>query len=225
MLSLPAVYETFQNVMGAARARRTFAERFIRAKPGDRFLDIGCGAGKIVTCLPPGVDYLGYDVSQAYIDKARSAYGQRGAFVCGRFDGAACRGLAPFDLVTAGGLLHHLDDEAAGGLAKAVLAPAGRVLTWDACYAPGQSPIARFLIAHDRGQNVRDSEAISRSPSRSSLTSAASCCTAAGFPIPTGSCSAGREPRRGGRFLVRAGEFAHSAGADARDARLGLDGR
>ncbi|MGH3968172.1 MAG: hypothetical protein ACRDTV_08695, partial [Mycobacterium sp.] len=39
--------------------------------------------------------------------------------------------------------------------AKAALKPGGRVLTVDPCYAPGQNPIARFLISKDRGQHVR----------------------------------------------------------------------
>lgn len=57
------------------------------------------------------------------------------------------------------GVLHHLDDDSARVLvdfAYKVLKPAGRLITVDPCYSPGQSPIARFLIQRDRGQNVRD---------------------------------------------------------------------
>ena len=59
------------------------------------------------------------------------------------------------------GVLHHLDDDTARqfmSVASAALKPGGRIYTVDPCYAPGQSPIARFLISRDRGQHVRDVE-------------------------------------------------------------------
>jgi hypothetical protein len=57
------------------------------------------------------------------------------------------------------GVLHHLDDTTARQfvmIAKAALKQGGRILTLDPCFAPGQNPIARFLIARDRGQHVRN---------------------------------------------------------------------
>ena len=63
-----------------------------------------------------------------------------------------------FDIVLAIGLLHHMDDEVAIAflqLAYKALKPSGRLVTMDACWVNGQHPIAKFLIARDRGQNVR----------------------------------------------------------------------
>jgi len=55
--------------------------------------------------------------------------------------------------------LHHLDDQEALTLfeiASQALADGGSIITIDPCFTPGQSKIARWLIEHDRGQNVRD---------------------------------------------------------------------
>jgi len=54
--------------------------------------------------------------------------------------------------------VHHLDDAEATklfDLARSVLRPAGRLITFDGCYVPGQSPAARWILSRDRGQFVR----------------------------------------------------------------------
>jgi SAM-dependent methyltransferase len=69
--------------------------------------------------------------------------------------------LEVFDLVMGIGVLHHLDDTTARqfmAIAKAALKPGGCILTLDPCFAAGQNPIARFLIARDRGQHVRNAD-------------------------------------------------------------------
>lgn len=66
-----------------------------------------------------------------------------------------------FDIVLLMGVLHHLDDQTAVdvlNLANKALKPGGRLLSFDPCFEPGQNPIARFLINHDRGQNVRSQQ-------------------------------------------------------------------
>lgn len=66
------------------------------------------------------------------------------------------------------GVLHHLDDEQAVGLmrlAHSALRAGGRLITTDPCFAGDQSVVSRFLVSHDRGQNVRDAagyEALAR---------------------------------------------------------------
>ncbi|MGH3264643.1 MAG: hypothetical protein ACRDNS_21920, partial [Trebonia sp.] len=65
-------------------------------------------------------------------------------------------------LVLAFGVLHHLDDRQAKEalrLAARGLARDGRVVTVDPVYAPGQSHVARAIIARDRGQHVRTLDA------------------------------------------------------------------
>lgn len=158
-LSRPWVYDALQNLMGGRRARAEYAHEFIRAVSGSRVLDLGCGTAQILGFLPDGVDYWGYDVSADYIKAATARFGARGHFICGMPDEGALANLAPFDLALATGVLHHLDDEEARRLlrrARGALRKGGRFVSIDPVFAPGQHPLARFLIAGDRGRHVRD---------------------------------------------------------------------
>lgn len=161
LLSLPSVYAGFQNLIGATNLWREFV-RQLNVQPGQRLLDIGCGPGNILEFLPNDVDYVGIDLNPMYIAQARENYGQQGRFVCREFNSDFSLDEGKFDRVMAIGLLHHLDDQAAGHLFKAarsVLNPGGRLLTIDPCFTEQQSSFARFLVKQDRGQAVRTAEA------------------------------------------------------------------
>jgi hypothetical protein len=56
-LKNPKLYETVQRLLGADGRRRDFAQRFVRAKPGDRILNIGCGPADLLAHLPE-VEYF-----------------------------------------------------------------------------------------------------------------------------------------------------------------------
>lgn len=158
ILSHPFIYSSFQSLMGARRFCQDFAATSIRPFPGMKILDIGCGPADILAYLPE-VDYWGFDISEKYIEHARTKYGGRGHFQCKTLLVADLAQLPVFDVVLALGLLHHLDDLTAKSimqLAFQALKPGGILLTIDPCLEPTQNRIARFLICHDRGQNVRD---------------------------------------------------------------------
>ncbi|ODU13895.1 MAG: hypothetical protein ABS91_00730 [Thiobacillus sp. SCN 64-35] len=157
VLSSPYVYTSFQYLMGARSGWRRFVGEYVRPFPGAVLLDIGCGPADILDYLPD-VDYWGFDISQAYIDRATRKFGNRGHFVCKLLTEADLDRLPKFDVVTASGVLHHMDDGVARqflSLARRALKPGGRLVTVDPCLVEGQNPIARFLIERDRGQNVR----------------------------------------------------------------------
>jgi SAM-dependent methyltransferase len=129
--------------------------------PGVRILDLGCGTAELLDHLPATSDYVGVDVSHAYIKQARERFGSRGEFRVG--DATSIDDdLRDFDIVLAFGVLHHLDDAQARRLldrAARALKPGGRAVTVDPVFTPEMSPIARYVIAHDRGQHVRGPDA------------------------------------------------------------------
>ena len=159
-LNNPKLYDFFQDLMGARTGRRELIHQHVRPVAGDRILDIGCGTGRILDYLP-AVEYFGFDLSQRYIDDAVRRYGPRGHFKCSLVEQMTVDEMAPFDIVLAAGLLHHLDDRQASDLmrlAGSALRQGGRLVTIDPCYANGQSAASRFLVGRDRGQNVRSPE-------------------------------------------------------------------
>lgn len=164
ILSFPVVYRLFSHIVGGDGSRVYLAE-YVKPVAGEKVLDIGCGPADILTCLPE-VDYTGLDISPEYIAAAKQRFGGRGRFWCGDVGLAALeREQGTFNLVLATGVLHHLDDERASRLyelARLALRPHGRLITYDGCYVPEQSKIARWMVSHDRGKFVRTREAYLR---------------------------------------------------------------
>jgi SAM-dependent methyltransferase len=163
LLDRPRVYSLFRRLVGRDSARFVYAREHLRLEPGQRVLDLGCGPGDILQFLP-AVDYVGYDVNPAYIERARKRFGSRGQFHSSAIEEDFNPGKG-FDAVIAHGVLHHLDDEAARALfrvARRALKPGGRLVTFDGCFAEGQSPLARLFLSLDRGRHVRTREGYER---------------------------------------------------------------
>lgn len=43
-------------------------------KAGDHIIDVGCGAGYLLECIPPGVTYVGVDLNPHFIEWAKRKY-------------------------------------------------------------------------------------------------------------------------------------------------------
>ncbi|HVR96519.1 MAG TPA: class I SAM-dependent methyltransferase [Thermoanaerobaculia bacterium] len=162
LLESARVYELLQNLLGADAAQRRLVAEVVRPEAGARLLDIGCGAGDFFTYLPAGVSYAGYDLNPRYIETARERFGNRAEFHCARA-GAPPEELLDgrFDKVLAKAVLHHLDDREAEALmrvAQCALRPGGILVTLDPVFHPGQALVSRWLIALDRGRQVRTPE-------------------------------------------------------------------
>lgn len=160
VLSDPRIYDVAQKWLGTVRSRQVLVNSYVRPTSGLELLDIGCGTASILDHLD-GMNYTGFDPTPGYIAAARSRYGARGTFFVGRIGEVSPADLTAFDVVLAKGVLHHLDDPLARELfrlAAGALKPGGRLVTFDGCYTSKQSRIARFLIARDRGENVRTAD-------------------------------------------------------------------
>ena len=163
ILSLPAAYRLFSNLVGGHRSRTECVTRYIRPRVSDRVLDCGCGPGDLCEYLPD-VDYVGIDIDARYIAEARSRFGSRATFRLGPLGEETMTEEAHYDLVLAWGVLHHLDDDQAGelmslagefmSLARRGLKPTGRLVTLDPCYTDDQSRLARYLSPTKTGAST-----------------------------------------------------------------------
>lgn len=119
--------------MGAAHepnARQGFERLALR--PGERFLEVGCGVGYAVrwaAAVDPTVDALGVDLSPTMIERARGASTglPNARFLCAPFPGPWLDEEAPFDAVFSMEVLYYFDDpDAALARIAGALSPGGR---------------------------------------------------------------------------------------------------
>ena len=165
LLAVPWLYDLAQYVMRGTRYRKILAETHLKVESGDRVLDIGCGTGAMLECLPetvPPVEYVGFDMSPNYLAAARKTYGGRGEFYPLELTPRTVADFGKFDRVLAIGLVHHLDDAAAINLftlAQRALRHGGKMITLDGVFTDSQSRLVKRLLQSDRGQHVRSESA------------------------------------------------------------------
>lgn len=161
LLSVSWIYELVQTLVGATKGRRWLAENGWRLRGGEKVVDVGCGPGYVRDFLPPDIDYIGFDISEAYIATAGRIYQGKGLFLAGTaatFLAAPEPRMADADLVICTGLLHHLDDDEVSQalrLAHAVLRPGGRIVCFEPSFLLHQTRLSRWMLRRDRGRNVR----------------------------------------------------------------------
>ncbi len=125
------------------------------ARPGERVLDLGCGAGRFLAALgEAGAEPVGVEIAQAAVDRARTNV--PGADVRLLLDDAVIpAGHGEFDLVWCSEVLEHIPDVSeALHEVRRVLKPGGRLLLT----VPRNGPTAllRFDATFDPlGQHVR----------------------------------------------------------------------
>ncbi len=158
ILRAPGVYSAFRRAIGTERSWRVYLNEYVRPATEEKVLDIGCGPADVLQYLPE-VDYTGVDISAEYIESAKKKFGKGRRFLCADASSFSLNGeQGTFDLVLATGVIHHLTDDEAGRLfhfARLALRPGGRFVTFDGCYVPKQSSIARWVLSNDRGKFVR----------------------------------------------------------------------
>lgn len=157
LLEYPLVYSFFQWIMGSHNKYRMYVNEYLKPFPNCRILDIGCGFAGILEHLPQDIEYVGYDISKAYISYAQKKYGNRATFYNQRVDDMQVQNNL-FDIVLADGLLHHLNDQDAHNLFHIgflALRDNGFMFTSDPTFIENQGIISRFISSMDRGRHVR----------------------------------------------------------------------
>lgn len=160
ILSVAPVYQWLQDFVGK-HTRQYFVDTYVQPTKDDVLLDVGCGTGAFIECLPADTQYIGVDLSSDYIEYAQSHH-DRGTFICASVGDLDSMQVDPPTVALAFGLLHHLDDEEVHKLFQdifRVMAEGSRLITLDGCLLKQTHPMARLLIRMDRGQNVRTPDA------------------------------------------------------------------
>ena len=160
VLELPLFYRLWWQAVGGPALAKALVQEYIAREAGNRILDIGCGPGTFLPHLRlrASDSYVGFDMNERYIQRARSRFPQA-EFVCARVSQYTLAEQRSFDTVLAMGIVHHLDDQEAGQLfhlAHDALKPGGKLVTVDGVRISDQSAAARWLLARDRGQHVRN---------------------------------------------------------------------
>lgn len=158
LLEFASIYRFFQNVVSRRASMERIAKEHIKARRGDRVLDIGCGDSAILAFLPE-VEYVGIDHNARYIKRANQRFDTRGKFILGDASMKDVHLDGTFDRILILSALHHLSDELCQEtleFARNHLSPNGILISIDPVFIEQQNVIARWLAKNDRGKFVRD---------------------------------------------------------------------
>lgn len=164
VLSNGVMYKLVQTVFSEKRSKQLILDEYIAPLPDEcQVLDVGCGPGNVLAYLPDRVNYIGFDLSQSYIDLARAKFDKRenSTFLCAPASDLLESEHLPdesVDLAVIHGVLHHVSDEVVAQMFELVrrkLKKNGKMVVLEPVWFEGQSPVRKFVMSLDRGKNIK----------------------------------------------------------------------
>ena len=159
LLNNSTVYNIFQrSISKYGGTTKYFIEKYVNPIFPTSILEIGCGTANALNYLDRNIKYTGIDISQDYIDYAKSKFGSKGQFICGDLLDIDISSLGMFDLVLAIGFFHHVDNititKYLNHLGKA-LEEKNSLYSIDVCFIDNQSWFSKYIVSMDRGNFIR----------------------------------------------------------------------
>ena len=161
ILSNEFAYDAFQTCVGSYKFRRRFLES-IKINADSKILELGCGAGITLETIQNN-DYVGIDVSQKYLVKAKKRK-ETSLLVKGDVSLASTYqnlSTTKNDVVLALALWHHLDDEQMVKTLENVhrISEKGiSIFSLDPFVDKKTSVSAKWVAENDRGKFLRSAE-------------------------------------------------------------------
>ena len=158
LLEHQIVYDSYQTCVGSVSYRRRLVKGIVGRY--ESFLDIGCGTASTVDLLPSTSDYLGIDISQKYLEKARS---RRPGIKVIHGDISSNEWLSSINLTAATmcialGIYHHLDDLQLNLMLDncvSILPRGSQLFSMDPVITATTNKVAIWFAENDRGKFVR----------------------------------------------------------------------
>tara|TARA_A100001015_G_scaffold309849_1_gene410060 strand:+ start:4237 stop:4851 length:615 start_codon:yes stop_codon:yes gene_type:complete len=156
ILEVPIFYNFIQKLFSHKKTRLRW-NQLIEENSNGIILDVGCGPGNQSLHFKNSKEYIGLDISDAYINKAKQLHRGFGQFHVMSATEIDKLTRLDFDLIILNGVFHHLSDDEVSEFLKKVsfkMSKNGVVVTSDAIFIKGRY-IANFIMSHDRGLHVR----------------------------------------------------------------------
>ncbi len=158
-LEISLFYTLLQKLILQKSGLEVLKKQLWKFESNTKIIDIGCGPGNMIQYLPQPVNYLGIDVSEAYIKKAKELMPSGIFFIgdCSRFMNESKFNQA--DLVMCNGVLHHLNDdevcEVFNFVEKNIKRSGGRFIAFEPVHLIYQPKLSTWFMNQDRGKYVR----------------------------------------------------------------------
>lgn len=155
LLDDPGVFRAVRYpLIGSQKRTRELVRRELDAGSGDSVLDVCCGTGDFADLVSGS--YLGIDLNERFIRRARERYGGTSNKQFEVMDATRMRMEAgSYDRAMIVNAMHHFDDDLNRGiLAELSRVARGRIIIVDAIPDP-EGWLKRLVISSDRGDHVR----------------------------------------------------------------------
>ncbi|MCY2936546.1 MAG: class I SAM-dependent methyltransferase [Planctomycetota bacterium] len=162
LLRIPKIYDTFQKIVAGNAAEWLLCEQWNLDRFHGKVIDIGCGTGTLLNLLPEDATYVGFDVSEKYIENARKNFANRAgaSFHCGHLDSfRKHKDFQDADMILCKGVLHHIGisevHEILEFVAERLKPGTGSFYGLEPCYLAKQSWLHRKVLNQDRGKSIQ----------------------------------------------------------------------
>ncbi len=159
MLENELVYDVYQTCVGSVKYRKKLVQKLAEDEITS-FLDIGCGTASTIDLLPINALYHGIDISEKYLERARSKRPGLNLFLgdVSKSNWTQALNLENPTTCLALGIFHHLSDLELNLMLQQclkVLPKGSKIFSMDPIITESSSRGAKWFAENDRGKHVR----------------------------------------------------------------------